>query len=1058
MLFKVYRSSAGSGKTFTLVKEYLKLCLRTPESDLAFRNILALTFTNKATAEMKTRILSGLEGLSNNPWPKSAMAMGEVLSQELNISAEDLQQRCRAVFRSLLHRYEDFAVLTIDKFTGKVIRSFANDLGLNQDFEIELDGEKVLRQAISNILDRLGNDAALTMALTEFAVSKAEEDGSHRISEDVFNFSRNLLKEENSLRLDYYRNFSIADLMEIKANLTDVVRKNEGIGKEIATKVLQLLQANGIPLDAFSYGLKGGFGVYWKNILDNNGVLKPGAHPLKAIETQKFTPAKGSDYKDGIEAIAPQLTEAFNQYQSFLETHFSTTTIYRNALKNFSSLVVMNEVEKELLALKEQLNIVLITDFNLKISQIVSTEPAPFIYEKLGQRYYNYLIDEFQDTSVMQWLNLLPLVDEALATGHFSLLVGDSKQSIYRFRGGEVAQFAMLPKIYVSEGLQAQQMEVGERERFNNLRTIREQRLADSFVLNSLTVNRRSKAEIVQFNNSLFSKLHSLLSERNREIFSDFIQEENPDNRGGFVQIQLVNEKESELNYSEINIEFTLQTIQSCLADGYQPGDIAVLCRAKKNGAEVAEELLKQGYNVVSADSMLVAASPNVRLLIAVAKSLSDKASLISMATVARHLATIWERDIDELMEIARKDGLEGLIAITGKVVSLDYLSGLPLYDLFLESASLFLKTIDTNTQFLFDEALIYSQRYGDHLPGFLEYFEDNSGNLKIRATDSRHAITVMTIHKSKGLEFPVVIMPFADDKLNTKGNTVWYDNPSGNPPTLLLSMNKELLETDAAANFSLEKDKMILDLSNLLYVSTTRPRERLYIFSKELIPKEETDMSVSSLLTAFCNDNQTQKVDERIYEWGTRTPKPASSEVEKVIDPSAISPFSPPSSWRKNLIVKAESSTTELSSDREKAQHFGNLLHKAISLVKSSEDDLAAILTLMSKTDTIEEEHRTELEKQLRSILFNPSLAEYFSQDWVTMNELEIILPEGKVLRPDRVLLQDNRAIVIDFKTGLRSPKHLSQIAAYSQTLKLMGYEVEKAVIYYTESGEVVG
>ena len=1052
----IYRSSAGSGKTFTLVKEYLKLCLGGIDlkNETIFRSILAITFTNKATAEMKQRVISCLEALSSQPWDPKNKAMGEILAKELNLSEKTIQERCQVVFRNILHRYEDFSILTIDKFTSKVIRSFAKDLGLNQDFEIELDTDKVLHLAITKVLDQVAYDPLLKKALTDFAINKTESKKSHRIFDDLLNFSKNLTKEDTYLKLDYFRNFSIASLLETKASLKEKQKSLQSQGQSIALNMKAFLEKNQIPIDVFSYWERGGFGSFWKKTWEGN-LGQFSSRILTAIEEKNWVPKSNKVWTEKLKLVEDDMLAICFQYDQFLNHHWSDLVLYENVLKNFNALVVLNEIEKALKEVKEVLNIVLISDFNHKTSHIVSTEPAPFIYEKLGQRYQHFLIDEFQDTSVMQWQNLLPLIDESLSNGNFNLLVGDAKQAIYRFRGGEVEQFANLPEIYISPGLMSREMGTDDRRRFEQLKSIREQRLKDNFIYDTLATNRRSKKEVVEFNNLLYLFLHEKISDRNKKIFSEYHQESLPENTGGMVELCLwKKDKEESKTVEEINWEWTLKCIESALADGYQYSDITILTRSNKDGSFTAEQLLKKGFPVVSADSLLVISSPNVKLLLALAHIICRPSDSLSMAIAAKYLTPKFGMDLDSLVSLLKTEGIQAVLNLHSSSVKKDYLIGLPLYDFFLELTEICIDQMDVNSQFLLDQALNYSKRYGDNLIAFLHFFEEQAEKIKIKTADGGNCISVMSIHKSKGLEFPVVIIPFLATKSKSHSFSFWHNTSNWELPSVMLSSNKELENTAAKDDYLLEIDKEILDDLNICYVATTRPKERLYLYLQVDQTEPKEGFSLYFLMAKFA-ESSSNEVEPNLYRWGLPTKAINKNKKMEMELRTSIKKLETSSHWRQNLLVKAELSELQDSVVKE-AISYGILVHEAMSWIHTYEDIAYSVDQLTSK-NRLASDSAKEFRTYLARIVNHPQLKDYFDHGWNVFTEKELLLPSGRSLRPDRVVVKQEQAVVIDFKTGLPSKKHILQLKEYSDCLKEMGYKVEKRILYYTENEELV-
>ncbi|NQX97301.1 MAG: UvrD-helicase domain-containing protein, partial [Flavobacteriales bacterium] len=449
--FVTYNSSAGSGKTYTLVKEYLKIALET-KSSTQYKHILAVTFTNKAAAEMKARVIEALKALSADEalegTPKFLQL--DLLKPKtdggLGIDANEINERSKKVLKSILHNYNDFGISTIDKFTHKIIRTFAHDLQLPLNFDIELDDREVLGAAIDMLIAEVGNNEKLTKLLLEYTSKKAEAEESWHIEKDLFEFSRNLLKEDGELYLEKIRKLTIKDFDAIKTQLYKQTKEFEQTVKQLGTDGLDLIQSKGVESASFSRSF---FVNYWKDLATLKK-FEPTATTLKIIAGDaNWYAAKVDDtQKQLIDSLQQEFITQFNNSREYIEKFESDYRVNKLIIKNLYNLAVLNEIEKTVLEFKKENNVLSISDFNKRIASIVESEPIPFIYERLGEKYNHYLIDEFQDTSIIQWHNLIPLVDNSLASGNFNMVVGDAKQAIYRFRGGEVEQIINLPQIF----------------------------------------------------------------------------------------------------------------------------------------------------------------------------------------------------------------------------------------------------------------------------------------------------------------------------------------------------------------------------------------------------------------------------------------------------------------------------------------------------------------------------------------------------------------------------------------------------------------------------------
>ena len=511
MSFTVYKSSAGSGKTFALVKEYLTIVLPSPEK---FRHILAITFTNKAANEMKERIILSLKeiaGMNDNPNAKAVKYIVPALSELSGLSPQTLAVNAEKVLNSILHDYSDFAICTIDSFVHRVIRSFAFDLHLPLNFDVEMDTDELISKVVDILISRVGTDDDLTRTLVNFTQSKTDDEKSWNIEYDLMEIAGYLIKENGQEYIEKLKSLNLVDFYEINKQILEVVRGFEEKIVDYAIHADEIIKSKGIPHDAFYHG-KQGISVYFENLKNERfDKLNPNSYVKDTIEKEKWYSGNSSPQdKSEIDEIKPDLVEIYNKIAAFIEEHYPRYVLLQEVRNNIYPLAVLNEIAKVLEEFKTENEIVLISEFNKRISKVVLNEPVPFIYERMGEKYQHFLIDEFQDTSVMQWQNLLPLIENSLAMDQFNMVVGDGKQAIYRWRGGEVEQFAGLPKIFKNPG--------------DNFMVQRQQALERNYSPKVLQHNFRSKKEIVEFNNDFFSCIAERLPEQYRSIYADVVQ------------------------------------------------------------------------------------------------------------------------------------------------------------------------------------------------------------------------------------------------------------------------------------------------------------------------------------------------------------------------------------------------------------------------------------------------------------------------------------------------------------------------------------------------------
>ena len=441
MPFVVYRSSAGSGKTFTLVKEYLKLLLENP---LQFRHILAITFTNKAANEMKERVIRALTAFSALEEPtvsKADRTLLEKLEEETGMTEDEIVNRSRTALSLILHRYSEFAIGTIDSFSHRVIRTFAHDFRLPVRFDVETESDVLISTAVDMVLQRAGEDQELTRLLVSFLETRLEEEEGWDIEGIFTKFARNLINEEGLAHIEGLRNISLAQFQVIADELRRSILEFEQQVASEAKAADRLISERGISLGAFFYG-RSGIGKYFSDLANRRMKVEPNSHVRKTIEEDKWTSGKASPVEiQKIKEISGTLTRHFERLMVLWNTRGGEYRLLKLISGTIYTLAVLNEIGQTLRQFKEQNNLVHISEFNSRIASVVMNEPVPFIYERMGEQYHNLLIDEFQDTSVLQWMNFVPLFENSLASGHFNMVVGDGKQAIYRWRGGDIDQF-----------------------------------------------------------------------------------------------------------------------------------------------------------------------------------------------------------------------------------------------------------------------------------------------------------------------------------------------------------------------------------------------------------------------------------------------------------------------------------------------------------------------------------------------------------------------------------------------------------------------------------------
>jgi len=1046
MSFTVYRSSAGSGKTYTLVREYLKVLLEDTDS---YRNILAVTFTNKAAGEMKRRVLGCLEELSGTMagQGKATKILLPALVTDTGLSEIEITLRASEALKKILHHYSDFSIGTIDSFSHRIIRAFAHDFGLPVNFRVELDADELIETAVDLLLDKAGDDEQLTALLVNFLESKLEDDKSWAIDETLRTFSKLLLDEESQQHLPRLRNLSLEDFKNIAGFLRKKCRDFENSVKEEAAAAWKSVCDAGLSHQAFANG-RYGISWYFEQLAGGRtDMFRPSSKVTAAFENDSWASGKATSAdKEKIESIKPLLQTAFMNLQKLLETRLRKYNLYRLLLQSIYPLAVLNSIDRILQDFKKQNNIIHISEFNRRIAAIVMGEPVPFIYERTGEKYRHILIDEFQDTSALQWQNFVPLIENSLASGYFNLVVGDGKQAIYRWRNGDVEQFTSLPFLKGSSD--------------NPLIREREEALARNFTEKSLLRNFRSGTEIVNFNNELFEFCSRLLDEERRKVYRGLAQEADLSKAGGYVSISFTGAEEGGKEVKMLMLDKTLEIVSRCRADGYSARDIAVLCRTNDEASEIAHALIVKGIPVVSGESLLLNYSPLVRMLTGLVRYIFGPVNPVIQAEIlARYTAlfpgtenfySTWlnlPKDSDRRTKL-----FEGLLDERTGEGGVAVLRTLPVYDLFIRLVNGFCPGFsgDPYIQFFLNAVLKFSTDHSSSSADFLEWWDDHHERLSVVMPSGFDAVQVMTIHKAKGLQFPVVVYPFAGDRLRTTKKYLWASLGNDEVPGLsaaILSAASDMEDTAFAAQYLEERQKSLLDMLNVMYVVMTRPEQRLYLLPPA--PKKSAELtSLPAILRAWLMEKGLWEDGSSDYEIGTfpvvNTPEARPAEVYPMPKVSF-------GDWRDKIRIRSRAPEIWNLDDPDSNRRFGNLLHAILAGI-SEESTAGDQISAMLENGLLDRGLEDDVRKKINRIVTDPELAFIFDATAEVRPEAEILTPGGHSVRPDRVIIKGDRAVVVDYKTGRPMEKYKTQVTQYAAWLEELGYRDVKKYLLYLE------
>ncbi|WP_335967069.1 UvrD-helicase domain-containing protein [Galbibacter sp. PAP.153] len=1034
--FQIYNASAGSGKTFTLVKKYLSILLGSNNLD-AFKQVLAITFTNKAVNEMKERVLKNLHEFSGEAILEKPTPIFEGLVKELNVSPMELHEKSKKVLTRILHNYAFFDIVTIDKFNHRLLRTFAFDLKLPTNFEVSLDEESLINEAVDNLIFQAGSNQLLTEILINFALEKTDDDKSWDISRDLRGIAKLLTKEDYIEHVQLLEDKTLEDFKKLGLQLKEM---NNSLQKSIVDKAIALLHAfseKGLEDTDFTgkYLPK-----FLRKIASNDfSNLKFTANWQENIANQPLYPKRIPDSKATlIDMLQPEIATSFLKIkQEIFQLEF-----LQDFYKNLVPLSLLNAINQELKKIKEDRNLLLISEFNKLISSAIANQPAPFIYERIGEKYKHYFIDEFQDTSTMQWKNIQPLVSNALETmlpnekTGTLLIVGDAKQAIYRWRGGKAEQFIAL---YNKESKPFQ---------------------TEQFVEN-LPKNYRSFDEIVTFNNEFFKHIsQNLKNETYRDLFKEKSTQQTNGKPGGYIDISFIDKEEDSENDEDPYCNATLDAINKCIAKGFNFKDIAILTRKKNEGVAIADYLLAKDIPIVSSETLLLKNDIKVNFIIQLISYFNrpddpelhlEILKFLAHKNGVENLHDYFAKNLYRLSTILKEEGFDET-----------YFLQLPFYNAIEYSINSFnlVDKSDAHIQFFLDEVFAFAQNNNGSIGSFLEYWDQKKDKLSIVAPQASNAVQILTIHKSKGLEFPVVIYPYANtDIYREKDFKVWFpvDLELFGVSYALFSKKSavENINQTGADLIQLYKEKQELDQFNILYVALTRAVEQLYIICKKDSNAKgiENQNSFAGLFINYLKAKMLWQEQESNYKIGIPQKQSRSKEttsVTKKIEFISNDSFG-------NTFQLITKSGSLWNTKQKEAIDKGNIYHYLLSKIYYT-FDIAQTVTEAVDNGLIPKEEQSQIQQYLSNLVAHPLLKEYYTQAYTIYNESEIMSPEGQFLRPDRFVVKNNKATIIDYKTGAPSEKYKTQVNNYANVLKEAGFEInQKFLVFINENIEVI-
>lgn len=1042
----VYKASAGSGKTFTLAVEYISHLVKSPR---AYRNILAVTFTNKATAEMKERILSELYGIANRDVESEAY-LSQII-QLTGMKEEKIRRNAGEALTYILHDYNHFCVETIDSFFQSVMRNLARELDLSPNLNIELDTKIVLNDAVDRMLANLTANSKEMVGILDYIEDRINEDKGWKIEDEIKDFGQNLFNESVMNSGDDLSNQLGDTAVQIQFRHQLRSKKKEIIesGKTIYDSFKDILGKNGFSAS----DLKSGSFIENYFIKLSNGDLNEKNHNAtinKCLENPKEWVKK--EEKNGIliDIACSKLYPLLQKAEEFRSKNLIIINSIDLTLQHLNKISLLSVVKSEINKANKENNRFLLAETNNLLHRIVRNDDSSFVFEKIGANIRNIMIDEFQDTSRMQWQNFKMLLIEGLSQGADSLIVGDVKQSIYRWRNGDW-------------------------EILNNLKNKLQ---GFPLVEKTLTTNRRSETQIIRFNNAVFTAAKNYFNDIYRlqqgieckellNAYKDVEQQSPRDKEKGYVKVSFLGpDPDAKLNYQENTCVQLGKEVKELLTDGVELKDIAILVRKKNNIGQIADYFNNElQIQIVSDEAFRLDASTSVNMLINALRVLSDENDSISLTSLL----------ISYENEVLHHNFNIDILTIGSATTYLDFffkqaseLKLLPLYELLEKLFDLFqLSLIEAQDAYLFsffDAVMQYLEKNPSDIRSFLNYWDERLCNQTIPSNEL-DGIRIFTIHTSKGLQFHTVLIPFCDwnQENETNKQLVWCspkEKPFNKLKIVPINYGQNMHDSIYQDEFLKEQLQLWVDNLNLLYVAFTRAEKNLIIWGHIKKAKSISGL-LQTILPKVAEDTQVSLNDEFGLEIGERLPSGKKSKMAKSKNKFLQQPFLHPIKMQ-SFFHRVEFKQSNRSADfiagideKNSSTRFidrGKLLHNLFSII-NKESDIDTAINRLEFEGVINATEEDEIRTFVHKAFDIPQIKTWYSSDWQLLNERSIIWSDhGKIInrRPDRVMIKKNEVIIVDFKFGKRETKYKNQVKGYMNLLKEMGYQNINGYLWY--------
>lgn len=1016
-------AAAGSGKTFSLVKEYLKIILQNPRN---YRNILAITFTNKATAEMKERVLNELEILSSSEMSPMKLAL---IDEDEALEKLKIETNAKLAIQYILHDYSQLSIMTIDSFFQLLIKSFARELKIPIGVGIDLDTNYVMDKSVTWLMEDIGKNKILTDWLLDYVKNRTDDGKSWNIEAGIIEIGGELFGEKLG---DSMSNFSLEIIESLNKKIKVEIQKFEKSIKELCKKAIFILQKNNIQKENLKAGI---YSFYEKGISDLELLLTGGNKTIYSWVSGEGTALtkekeKNAELVSSLNAaINDGIIEITTEIQNIIENGIIA---YNSAIalhKNIYNLGIIHFLAEKIKQYRSEENTMLISDTRLLLKGLIGEEETPFVFEKIGNQFQHILLDEFQDTSNSQWEIIYPLVINILGQGGKVFIVGDAKQAIYKWRGGNVQ--LIVSQIYNDLGF------------FNPQKK-------------TLETNYRSHKDIIEFNNLLFSKFQS--HETLQHVFQHCSQLVPPhlSNKKGFVEFEFFEKPTKGAPVDELETKAfekaaakTCQLVLDLLAEGYKQKDIAILVSKGAEALSIAQLLNQKQVKVISDNSLVFANYEPIKLLIHTFRLLLDPKDKIHYTHVLFLYAKLKNLPFSDEELLKNHMYLKG--ADTNALI---------LFQLFpdfspenkknwnekniYELCEILIRKFDlqTNTdpfllQFL-DVVLGFFQKKSSSISVFLEWWDFFFEKFSLVVSEDADAVKILTIHKSKGLEFPVVIIPWADWDMTPMTNKInWFktDNtPYEELDIVPLNFTQKLATSFFKEPYETELEETYLEKANILYVAFTRAVERLYVFSIEGKVNKMGNFLWKTLENIASEDSRLEK-DHLVFRYGAKD-LPMHKKEKKV------------NAFTMTLPQNKEIDRKKLNQTfKNREISIGEITHEVLSKA-NNKAEMDKILAQMQFLGSISTAQAETIMNSLKSIWELPDYNKWLSS-YSIISERDISV-NGQLYRPDKIFYNEEETIIVDFKTGKKSSTHKKQVRNYIETIAKMGFPNPSGCLLY--------